>query len=156
MGKVSEKMTELTNQRKEQVGDLGGILEQKEEISKLIGEKIKQRNEARDAFRQEEREYNQYLAEQRKARQAKAEEERNARQAEYDIRKKQREVEKLDDEPFVAERTLVEQTIFFCKSLVQTKDEDKNEEKKEVSYNNKEGEEILINKKDREEEFYFV
>jgi len=154
--KVSEKMTELTDQRKDQVGDLGGILEQKEEISKAIGAKIKERNEARDAFRLEEREYNQHLAEQRKARQAKAEEERGARQAEYDLRRKQREVEKLDDEPYVAERTLVEQTIFFCKSLVHAKDEEKSEEKKEVVHNNKDGEEILISKKDRDEEFYFV
>jgi len=154
--KVSEKMTELTTQRKDQVGDLGGILEQKEEINKLIGTKIKERNEARDAFRQEEREFNQHLAEQRKVRQAKAEEDRASRQAEYDLRKKQREVEKLDDEPHVAERTLVEQTIFFCKSLVQSKDESKTEEKKEVVHNNKDGEEVLISKKDREEEMYFV
>jgi len=154
--KVSDKMTELTEQRKAQTGDLGGILEQKEEISKLIGAKIKERNEVRDAFRQEEREYNQYLAEQRKARQAKAEEERTARQAEFDLRRKQREVEKLDDEPYVAERTLIEQTIFFCKSLVQEKEEDKKEEKKEVTHDLKAGEEVLVSKENRDEEFYFM
>merc|ERR1712014_358332 len=111
--KVQEKMGELTNQRKDQVGDLSGIIEQRDEVGKLIAAKIKERNEARDAFRQEEREFNAFLAEQRKARQAKAEEERASRQAEYDLRRKQREVEKLDDEPYVAERTLVEQTILF-------------------------------------------
>jgi len=154
--KVSEKMAELTGQRKDQVGDLGGIFEQREEINKLIAAKIKERNDARDAFRQEDREYNKHLAEQRKARQAKFEEERAARQAEFDLRRKQREVEKLDDEPYVAERTLVEQTIAFCKSLVQSKDEEQKEEKKETVHTNKDGEEVLIRKEDRDEEFYYM
>ena len=34
--KVSEKMTELTNQRKDQVGDVDGVREQREEVNKLI------------------------------------------------------------------------------------------------------------------------
>jgi len=154
--KVQEKMTELMDKRKEQLGDLPDIIEQRDAIGKEIAEKIKERNELRDAFRQEERAYNGYLAELRKARQEKAAEERAERQKEYELRKKQREVEKLDEQPYVSEITLIEQTLKFCRTMVQPKDEKKEDEKKEVVHNNPEGSEILINKKDREEEFYFA
>merc|ERR1712224_377617 len=149
-------MTELMDKRKSQLGDLPDIIEQREAVGKEIAEKIKERNELRDAFRQEEREYNAYLAELRKARQEKAAEERAERQKEYELRKKQREVGKLDEQPHVSEITLIEQTIKFCKSLVQPKGEQKKEEVKEIQHDNPEGSEVLINKKDREEEFYFA
>merc|ERR1712137_713901 len=103
-----------------------------------------------------QRAYNAYLAELRKARQEKAAEERAERQKEFELRKKQREVEKLDEQPYVSEITLIEQTLKFCRTMVQPKDEKKEDEKKEVVHNNPEGSEILINKKDREEEFYFA
>jgi len=72
------------------------------------------------------------------------------------LKKKQREVEKLDEQPYVSEMTLIEQTIQFCKSLVQTKGEEKKEEKKEVEHQLKAGEEVLLRKDQREEEFYFA
>ncbi|CAE7314751.1 unnamed protein product, partial [Symbiodinium necroappetens] len=75
---------------------------------------------------------------------------------EYDLRRKQREAEKLDEQPYVAEITLIEQTIKYCKGLVQSKVEEKKDEKKEVAYNNPDGAEILLRKEDRDEEFYFA
>jgi len=154
--KVQEKMSELMDKRKEQLGDLPDIIEQRDAVGKDIAEKIKERNELRDAFRQEERTYNGYLAELRKARQEKAVEERAERQKEFELRKKQREVEKLDEQPFVSEITLIEQTLKFCSTMVKPKDEKKVDEKKEVVHDNPEGSEVLINKKDRDEEFYFA
>jgi uncharacterized coiled-coil DUF342 family protein len=153
---VSAKMKELMDSRNEQLGDLPQILEQKNAIGQQIAEKIKERNAARDAFKEKEREYNAYLNEQRKARQEKAAEERAERQKEYDLKKKMREVEKLDEQPFVSEITLIEQTIFFCKSLAAPKAEAKKEEKKEINLDNPDGTQVLLRKEDREEEYFFA
>eukprot|EP00438_Fugacium_kawagutii_P006745 Skav219157 [mRNA] locus=scaffold1574:869264:879006:- [translate_table: standard] len=162
-----EKMTELQESRKAQLGDMSDILEKRDNIGKEIQDKIKERNELRDEFRQKEREYNAYQARERVMA------EKAERQKEIDLRRKQRKAEELDTQPYISEPwlkllrsgdledyyirrsveseiTLIEQTILFCKNLVQTKAEDKKDEKKEVVHNNKEGEE------DREEEFYFA
>merc|ERR1719183_969223 len=154
--KVQERMTELMDKRKDQLGDLPDIIEQRDGVGKEIQGKIKERNELRDAFRQEERAYNAHLAEQRKVRQEKAAEERAERQKEYDLRKKQREVEKLDEQPYVSEITLIEQTMKFCRTMVAPKDEKKEEEKKEIVHNVPDGGELLKSKKEREEEEFLV
>lgn len=153
---VQAKMKQLMESRNEQMGDLPQIIEQRNAIGQQIAEKIKERNEARDAFKAKEREYNAYLNELRKARQEKAAEERAERQKEYDLKKKMREVEKLDEQPFVSEITLIEQTIFFCKSLAAPKAEAKKEEKKEINLDNPDGTQVLLRKEDREEEYFFA
>merc|ERR1712039_361878 len=51
--------------------------------------------------------------------------------------------------------TLIEQTMLFCKSLVQTKDSEQKEEKKEIAHNNPDGTQVLAKKEDRDE-FYFI
>mmetsp|Transcript_58031 Transcript_58031/g.147241 ORF Transcript_58031/g.147241 Transcript_58031/m.147241 type:complete len:358 (-) Transcript_58031:81-1154(-) len=153
--KVQEKLSALMETRKEQMGDLPTIIEEKEAIGKKIAEKVAERNALRDEFRAKEREFNQYLAEQRRVRQEKAMEERAARQAEYDKVRRTRAAEKLDEQPHIQEMTLIEQTMLFCKSLVQTKDSEAKEDKKEIAHNNPEGTQVLAKKEDREE-FYFV
>merc|ERR1740121_360363 len=62
----------------------------------------------------------------------------------------------LDEQPHIQEITLIEQTMLFCKSLVQTKDTEAKEEKKEIVHNNLEGMQVLATKEDRGEEYYFV
>merc|ERR1719284_1863088 len=136
-------MTALMDSRKEQLGDLPTIIEQRDAIGKKIAEKVKERNELRDEFRQKEREFNQYLAEQRRVRQEKAMEERAARQAEYNKVKLQRAADKLDEQPHLQEMTLIEQTMLFCKSLMQSKDSEVKEEKKDIEHNNPEGTQVL-------------
>merc|ERR1712050_467228 len=109
----------------------------------------------RDDFKAKERAYYQYLAEVRKIRQEKQQEERMAWQKERDIQNKQKKAEKLEDQPYVAEITLIEQTIAFCNSLTQKKGDDVQEEKKEIAHNNPEGTEVLA-KKGEEEEYYMM
>merc|ERR1719265_3114534 len=103
------------------MGDLPQLIEQREGLGKKIQEKIKERNALRDEFREEEQKWREYQNELRLARQAKAAEERDARQREYNQRRLEREAEKLDDQPYVQEITLVEQTMSFCKGLTQDK-----------------------------------
>merc|ERR1711972_1171495 len=96
-----------------------------------------------------------YLAEVRKIRQEKQQEERMAWQKEKDKEYKLKRAEKLEDQPYVAEITLIEQTIAFCNSLTQKKGDDVQEEKKEIAHNNPEGTEVLVKKGD-EEEFFMM
>merc|ERR1712050_53788 len=118
---VSEKLKELTEGRKEQLGDLPQIIEQRDELGKQIAEKVKERNTLRDEHRAAEKEYYAYQAELRKIRQEKYAQERAAKQAEYDQRRKERAAEKLDEQPYISEITLIEQTMLFCKTLTQSK-----------------------------------
>jgi len=153
---VSAKLSELMESRKEQLGDLPQIIEQRDGIGKEIAEKIQERNAIRDENRQAEKAYWAYQGELRKIRQEKQMEERQKRQAEFDLRRKERAAEKLDEQPYVAEIVLIEQTMLFCRSLTQSKDTDQKEEKKEIAHNNPEGTEILIKKEDRDEEYFFA
>merc|ERR1719220_138012 len=96
-------------------------------------------------MRQKEREYNAWLSDRRKAKMDKWREEKEKKKAEA-----------MDVQPHVAEMTLIEQTILFCKTLVQDKGPAQKEEKKEVTHSNPDGTEILLRKEDREEEFYYA
>jgi uncharacterized coiled-coil DUF342 family protein len=154
--KIHEKLTELNESRKAQLGDLPQLIEKRDGISKQIGDKIKERNQLRDEFREEERNYREYQNELRQLRQKKAAEEREARQREWNQKRLEREAEKLDDQPYVQEITLIEQTISFCKSLTQDKGDQQKEEAKEINHNNPEGTMILLSKDKRDEEFFFA
>merc|ERR1711971_126950 len=154
--KVSEKLKELNEKRAETTGDLPDLIAKRDELQKDIGEKIKERNETRAEKRQKDNDYYQYTLEIRKIKQQRAAEDRAKRQSEFEERKKERAVDKVDEQPYVAEITLIEQTIAFCKTLTQTKGVKEAEAKKEIQHTNKAEEVVLLKKQDREEEMFFV
>merc|ERR1719272_462645 len=153
---IQERLSELNEKRKEQMGDMPQILEKKDVIQKKIQEKIAERTTMRDEFNVAKRAFQEYLSEQRKIKQERYQEEQKSRQAEYKIRQMEKKVEALDEQPFVAEIVLIEQTIKFCKTLVGEKSEEKKEEAKATVFNNKEGEEVLLKKASRNEEMYYA
>merc|ERR1711862_800422 len=104
----------------------------------------------------QEQDYYNYQLELRKIRQDRAAEDRKKRQEEFEVRKRVRDADKLDEQPYIAEITLIEQSIAFCKSLTQAKGSQKEEEKKEIKHTNKAEEVVLLKKEDREEEFFFA
>merc|ERR1712228_1025591 len=109
----------------------------------------------RDELKQKENEYYKYQQELRRIRQDKQVEERMAWQKQKDLENKKKAAERLEEQPYVAEITLIEQTISFCNSLVPKKGDDVKEEKKEASHDNPEGTEVLLKKEDRDE-FYLM
>merc|ERR1712228_578280 len=117
----------------EKLGDVPTWVDERNKIGEQIAEKVKEKNAIRDAFKAKEREYYQYLGEVRKAKQERYQEERMAWQKERDQQTKMKKAEALEDQPYVAEITLIEQTIQFCSSLTQKKTEDAKEEKKETA-----------------------
>merc|ERR1719245_2337522 len=108
---VQDTFSALMESRKEQMGDLSAVIDEKQKIQNEIQEQIKLRNKARDDFRAKEKEYNAYLN---------------------------------------------EQSITFCKGLIQDKDEVVKEEKKEIEHKLDAGMMVLAKKEDRDEEYYFA
>merc|ERR1711953_1277301 len=101
-------------------------------------------------------EYKAWQAEQRRIRQEKYQEERKEQDKAWKLQKMAKEVEKLDENPFVAQITLIEQTMQFCKDLMPKDVAENKEEKKETVFNNKDGEVVLGKKEDRANEFYYA
>merc|ERR1719453_2776215 len=152
---LNEQFSELLKERDAQMGNSKEMYEQRDELNLKVKEYIQERNTLRDEFRQDERKYYEYQKELKNLRWEKQQAEREERQKEWDKEKRKREAEKLDDQPYVMETTLLEQTIKFCKSF-QPKEA---EEKKEVAatvFDNKKDEVVLVDKSKREEEFYYA
>jgi len=153
--KVQEKIQELNQARQEQTGDIKDIFDQRDALNAQVQEKIKERNAARDEFNSSMKEFHAYLAEVRAVRQEKFMEDKKKRQAEQDMARRQYAADKLNEQPHVSEMTLVEQTILFCKNLLQSKETEKKEEKKKETLESPDGCEIIVKKEDRDE-YYFV
>merc|ERR1711959_875921 len=68
-------------------------------------------------------------------------------------RQLERQIEALDDEPYVDELARVDQCTRWCKSMLPQESGKKEEEKKETVHNNKDGEVVLLKKEDRDSEF---
>merc|ERR1719265_2927004 len=127
----------------------------RDELNNQIKEFIQQRNELRDQFRQDERKYYEYQKELKNLRWEKQRAEREAREKEWQQERRKRDAEKLDDQPFVQETTLLEQTIKFCKSF-QPKEAEEKKETAATVFDNKKDEVVLVDKSKREEEFYYA
>merc|ERR1712087_203245 len=81
---IQAKLSEIRDQRKEKLGDVPAWVDERNQIGEKVQDKIKEKNALRDEFKAKEREYYQYFAEVRKARQEKQQEERVAWQKERD------------------------------------------------------------------------
>jgi uncharacterized coiled-coil DUF342 family protein len=152
---ISKQLKELVESRTDQLGDFSGYQKKREELNEQIKAKIDAKNQMRDEFRAEENAHRDHLNAERTKRQDKLREEREKQMAERQQKAKQAKADKLDEQPYLNEITLIEQTISFCKSLVQDKGPQVKEETEKKDLNVFEGAEVLVKKEDREEEFYF-
>merc|ERR1711865_326029 len=125
-------------------------------ISTKIKELIAQRSQLRDDFNNAKREFQSYLGEQRRIKQEKYAEERKVQAEQWRLQKLEKQVEALDEQPFVSEITLIEQTVKFCQSLMPQDAGTEKKEEKETVFNNKDGEEVLMKKSDRDNEMYYA
>merc|ERR1719188_1289837 len=128
--------------------------EERNELQQKIKEKQEERSKIREEFREEERQFRELMNKKRQEQQERYAAEREARQKEWEDRSRQKKVEKMDEQPFVTEITLIEQTIKFCKSLTSGKEVVKEEDKKDIEHKNMDGLQVL-GKKDERDEFWF-
>uniref|UniRef100_A0A7S1AJB0 Uncharacterized protein n=1 Tax=Noctiluca scintillans TaxID=2966 RepID=A0A7S1AJB0_NOCSC len=147
---------QLISERQNVTGDMKGLFDQRDELNQEIQAKIAERQELKDEFRQSMNKYNDYTNAVRRSRQDRAMEEKRARQAEWEKDQRMRKADKLDTQPHLAETTLLEQTIAFCKGLL-PKDKAGVEEKVTKAVTAPDSSmTVLMKKEDREEEFYFA
>merc|ERR1712217_445018 len=151
---IQEKMKALNEKRQGQVGDMSEVMEQCAVVQKKIAELVGQRSTLRDEFRQAQYEYKAWQAEQRRIRQDKYQQKRKEQEKAWKIKKIEKEVEKLDENPYVSQITMIKQTVKFCKGLLPHDAAEQKEEKKETAFNNKDGEVVLAKREDRAEEWY--
>merc|ERR1719424_1986534 len=153
---ISAEYAALNETRQKQMADMPELFEERQALNGKIQEKIAERNAIRDEFRQQERDFNSYLNEVRKIRAQRSASQRDERNAEWDEKRKERALEQLEEQPHIAEITLIEQTIAWCNSLTGTKKEEVKVEKKDTQFNNPDGAMIMLKKEDRGEEMYFA
>merc|ERR1712019_27312 len=116
-------------------GDMSEVMEKREAIQKKVAELIGEKNKLRDEHRQAMQDYKAWQAEQRRLRQEKYQAERKEQEQAWKLQKMQKEVEKLDENPYVSQITLIEQTVQFCKGLLPQEAAEAKEEKKETVFN---------------------
>jgi len=122
----------------------------RDEITKHISEK----KEKIAAFYKEKEDYDQYMDALKKEKMERLAKERAKRKEEWEYERRKREVEQMDDMPYFAEVTLLQQTIKFCKSLQPKDTEGAKQEKKEVQLSGLDGCELLVKKENRDEYFF--
>merc|ERR1711907_523029 len=102
MGKgISARFGELQEKRQAQEGDLGTVREEKDAKQAAIRELIEKRNSLRDAFNEEKRAYKVFQDEQRRIRNERIAAERAKEQEERNKKRLERQLEALDDQPYV-------------------------------------------------------
>jgi len=151
--KVLEERDALNKEYEGKLGD-DKAYEERNELSAKIKEKQDERNKIREEFREEEKKFQELLRKKKQEQQDRYAAERESRQKEWEERNRQKKVEKMDEQPFVTEITLIEQTIKFCKSLTSGKEVAKEEDKKDIEHKNMDGLQVL-GKKDERDEFWF-
>jgi len=152
---LNAEFTLIIQERDAQMGNSQELYAVRDELNNKVKEYIQERNELRDQFRKDERTYYEYQKELKNLRWEKQRAEREEREKEWQQERRKRDAEKLDDQPYVSETTLLEQTIKFCKSF-QPKEAEEKKEVKATVFDNKKDEVVLMDKSKRDEEFYYA
>jgi len=152
---ISKRLKDLVDTRSEFMGDVESYQKKRAELTEQIKKKIDEKNKVRDELREEEQKYYEYRDAERQKRMEKQMEERKRFDLERQQSKLKAMAEKLDEQPYLDQMTLIEQTMKFCKSLIQDKGTEVKEDKEKKDMNVFEGAEVLVKKEDREE-FYFA
>jgi len=151
---VQEEVQKLEGEWDSKISGLKSLYEEKKRIRDDITKHISEKKEKIAAFYKEKEDYDQYMDALKKDKMERLAKERAKRKEEWEYERRKREVEQMDDMPYFAEVTLLQQTIKFCKSL-QPKDTDSiQQEKKEVQLSGLDGCELLVKKENRDEYFF--
>jgi len=148
--KVQAELKELLEAKKTDLDELQKLYTDRDALRGQIDEKKAEREKIRSEFKEKEREYNAYLREIRDERNRKWQEDQEVEKAKRALADRERSVaDKVN--PHVNDQVLLEQSILFCKNLINRPTEVV-VEKKEVEHDLPEG--AVVFKK--EEEFFFA
>jgi len=144
-----EQYKKLIEQRRKVMADMPSLFEKRDQLNKQIAKQVQARATVREEFQRKQQAHQAYLSEKRQVMAEKSRAERLQRQADWEKRQAERQNEKEDEMPNLAETVLLEQTLAYCTSMVSAKKEEV-VELKEVQHNNPEGSMVLCRKADRE------
>jgi len=153
----SQAYSKLMEARQKVMGDVPALFEQREGINGQIREKIKARNEERDAFQVEMRAYNAFLSEQRNIRYELGKLEQMQRKSEWEGRQKDEEGDAgpaalpFDDDLQYLDNIMKYLKTHMPKEAEAAKEAVKAEAPKDIA-----GHMVMISKGQREEEFFFA
>jgi hypothetical protein len=146
-----EQYKKLIEQRRKVMADMPALFEKREQLNKQIAKQVQARQTVREEFQKKQQAHQAYLSEKRQVMAEQSRAARLKRQAEWETRQAERQNEKDDEMPNLAETVLLEQTLAYCNSLISPKEKkEEAEEEKIVAHNNPEGSMILGKKADRE------
>eukprot|EP00392_Amoebophrya_sp_AT5.2_P008106 g8125.t1 len=147
-----EKIQKLKTDRDAKMDGFSDLIEKKKKLKAGIDELVNQRQQVKEQQRTEQKAFNQWEQGERKKRQLKMEEERKTWEAKMEAENAKWELEQPN--PYLAETTLLEQTLDWCKNQLPKSEEAEEEEKKDIAA--PDGVRVLVGKKERDTEMYFA
>jgi len=151
---VQDELQKLEGEWDSKASGLKSMYEEKKRIRDEITKYITEKKEKISDFYKEKDEYDQYMDALKRDKMERLAKEKAKRKEEWEYERRKREVEQMDDMPFFAEVTLLQQTIKFCKSLQPKNTDNVQQEKKEVQLSGLDGCELLVKKENRDEYFF--
>jgi len=146
--------SKLIEARQKVMGDVPTLFQEREGINGEIRALYAKRQEARDSFNAEQREFNKYLSEVRNLRNERYKIERAEKQKEWEAQKGAEKVDEAEVIPFFAELQYLDNMIRHLKGLL-PKEEEKEQEQAKIDVSAAPGE-VLLAKGQRDEEFFFA
>jgi len=144
----------LKEQREKVTRDMPTLFEKADAITKKMGNEHMNRRALMEDFKRKEREYNSVRAEERQAKYDRQRADRLERQADTEERRVASRDDHEEEQPFLYETTLLEQTIGYLKNLLPKEESVVVEEKKDAPAQ-VDGRSVLLSKKERDEDFFF-
>ncbi|PHJ21206.1 brf1p family coiled coil protein [Cystoisospora suis] len=155
-----DKYFALVKQRQEATAPGRELFEEKDALSKVMGEHIRNRRAIQDEWKAESMKYQAYLAQVRQERNEKLKEERVRRQVEQERANLERQLEMVDEEPVDGELALLTQTVAYVQKIIdehkQTLSEENQASEKRAPEAPKGDGVALLPKNQREEEYFFA
>jgi hypothetical protein len=145
----------LKEQREKVTRDMPELFEKADAITKQLGNEHMKKRALLEDFKRREREYNAVRAEERQAKYDRQRADRLERQADNEARRVARREEQEEEQPFLYETTLIEQTLSYCQNLLPKEKVEVVVEEKAAPDAQIDGRTVLLSKKEREEDFFF-
>jgi len=145
----------LKEQREKVTRDMPELFEKSDAITKQLGNEHMQRRALMEDFKRREREFNAVRAEERQAKYDRQRADRLERAADNEARRVERREEHEEEQPFLYETTLIEQTLSYCQQLLPKEAAPVVVKEVAAPVAEIEGRKVLMSKADREEDFFF-
>lgn len=152
-----QQYQKLIEQRSTVMKDMPALFDQRDQCNKKLGNAHMQKKALIEDFRSKEKQYYAQQAEMRQVKFDKQRADRLERQADNESRRLVGAEAAEEEQPYLYETTLLEQTICYCESLIK-KPETKEVVAQTINHSGiiPEGAQIIKSKEDREDEFFFA